>query len=944
MSIVRHWALALALFGAAGPQSRTQEQDSVRERAQALTDRAAAAAKRPDGAVEALELYRDALNLWRAAAERQREGQTLLAIGRLEAGRGDKASARETFLGAAELFHDLDDVGGEGDARYGAARQQFDLYDTTAAIASYERAIVLRRTTGDRFGLALALHNLAASWFEAGDSARAMAGYREALDVCRSIDDRPGVGYTLYGIATIHWARGDLEQAIDTYRDALDGWRTLGDKSGEANTLNSMGLAFEALGDHRRAAVSYRQALERWRATKNLGGEAYTLNNMAMAAVTAGRLTPAMNAYQKALTLLRGVRDLRGQAYVLHNLGDLQAQRGHRQTAMRLYQESLALKQRLGDRFGQAYTLQKLGEVLLAGGDPRGALDRVEQALSLHRAVGDRPGEAAALAAAARAQSALRRLGDAGASMLEAVRLVERLRIDVSNDDLRASYFSTKQDYYEYQIGLLMRSHREDPQAGFDRQALEASERTRSRVLLDRLAIEAAGDQTAGSPSARRRELAQRIKEETARARQAALTGRPAQPSRLEALLAESDQLNAPSAAASRAEVITAPQPLNVDEIQRDLLDGDTVLLEYSLGKEASYGWLVGRHSLTSARLPPRPVVERAARRFYAALTARSTTTDTSLDARAIRLQQADADLQSAAQALARIVLAPFEAQLRATRLIVVADGFLQAVPFAPLPLSSGAPLVSRYEIVHLGSASLLAALRSSSPLAPAPAAPSVAVLADPVFTCDDGRIVVARGTPCSTRSTYPRLRYSRVEAESIAAVAARSVVATDFDATRAALDRPDVRRADILHFATHAVVDAANPAKAGIVLSLIDRGGRTEDGFLRLAGISSLDINASTVVLSACRTALGVPLEGEGLIGLTRSFFLAGSKRVVASFWEVRDRATAALMEEFYRGIYQRKLSPAAALRAAQRRLLTGPQWNHPYYWAGFMMAGDWR
>src|SRR5262249_6259238 len=148
----------------------------------------------------------------------------------------------------------------------------------------------------------------------------------------------------------------------------------------------------------------------------------------------------------------------------------------------------------------------------------------------------------------------------------------------------------------------------------------------------------------------------------------------------------------------------------------------------------------------------------------------------------------------------------------------------------------------------------------------------------------------------------------------------------------------------DILHFATHAVVDDANPAKAGIVLTSVDRQGRAQEGFVGLAAISSLELGASTIVLSACRTALGVPVRGEGLIGLTRSFFLAGSKHVVASLWEVRDRATSALMQEFYRGIFERKLSAAAALRAAQQRLSANPQWNHPYYWAGFLVSGDWR
>ena len=102
--------------------------------------------------------------------------------------------------------------------------------------------------------------------------------------------------------------------------------------------------------------------------------------------------------------------------------------------------------------------------------------------------------------------------------------------------------------------------------------------------------------------------------------------------------------------------------------------------------------------------------------------------------------------------------------------------------------------------------------------------------------------------------------------------------------------------------------------------------------------------MDADLVVLSACRTALGKEIKGEGLVGLTRAFMYAGAPRVVASLWQVNDHATAELMTHFYQGILQQKLSPAAALRAAQRALSRDPRWREPYLWAGFVLQGDWR
>jgi CHAT domain-containing protein len=253
--------------------------------------------------------------------------------------------------------------------------------------------------------------------------------------------------------------------------------------------------------------------------------------------------------------------------------------------------------------------------------------------------------------------------------------------------------------------------------------------------------------------------------------------------------------------------------------------------------------------------------------------------------------------------------------------------------------------LLTHHEIARLPSASLVSALRIT-PSQLSSTGPAVAILADPVFGCDGrrGSDAAAQPQPCAASPQFTRLRFSRVEAESIAAVARGSALAMGFDAAPSALARPEFRHARVLHFATHVVVDDQHAARSGVVLSLYDRGGKPVDGVLRLPAIAALDLDASTVVLSACRTALGAPQRGEGLIGIARSFFLAGASRVVATLWDIQDRATANLMGEFYRGLLQRKLPTTAALRDAQLALRANPQFSHPYYWAGFVTMGDWK
>jgi CHAT domain-containing protein len=164
------------------------------------------------------------------------------------------------------------------------------------------------------------------------------------------------------------------------------------------------------------------------------------------------------------------------------------------------------------------------------------------------------------------------------------------------------------------------------------------------------------------------------------------------------------------------------------------------------------------------------------------------------------------------------------------------------------------------------------------------------------------------------------------------------------FDATREQVIGSALSDYRFVHFATHGVVNQAVPSLSSVVLSLVDRGGRRRDGFVMLPDIYDMTLNADVVVLSGCQTALGKQIRGEGPIGLARGFMYAGVPRVVASLWQVDDLATAELMRRFYRGVLIQGLTPAAALRAAQKQLASTSRWRSPYFWAPFILQGDWR
>ncbi len=302
---------------------------------------------------------------------------------------------------------------------------------------------------------------------------------------------------------------------------------------------------------------------------------------------------------------------------------------------------------------------------------------------------------------------------------------------------------------------------------------------------------------------------------------------------------------------------------------------------------------------------------------------------------------------------MTRLVLGPVAALLGSKRLAIVADGALEYVPFAALPNPlSNRLLIADHEIASLPSASALAILRQETG-ARKPAPRTVAVLADPVFRPDDPRTIGARAAP-AVRSggeraggSLARLPGTRREAAAILAQVPSTArkQAFDFDASRATATSAELASYRIVHFATHAVLDTEHPELSGVVLSLVNKDGSPQDGFLRLHDIYNLKLPVEMVVLSACQTALGKEIRGEGLVGLTRGFMYAGAPRVVASLWKVDDKATAELMKRFYQGMLgSRRLAPAAALRAAQIEVSRQKQWQAPYYWAAFVLQGEWR
>ncbi|HEY9613446.1 CHAT domain-containing protein, partial [Allocoleopsis sp.] len=629
------------------------------------------------------------------------------------------------------------------------------------------------------------------------------------------------------------------------------------------------------------------------------------------------------------------------------------------------------------DKVGEAVTLNNIGKAYDELGEKQKALEYFNQSLPIFRVVGDKRGEAATLYNFAYLELNRGNLSAALTRIEAAINIIEDLRTKIASQELRASYFATVQGYYEFYIDLLMQLHKTNPSKGYDVQALNASERARARSLLELLTEAHANIRQGADPKLLEQERTLQQHLDATEQRRIQLLSTQYTNKQLAEIKQQQDSLNTQleqvqeqiRRTSPRYASLKYPQPLTLSEIQQQVLDDNTLLLEYSLGEDRSYLWAVTKTSINSYELPKRADIEKAAQSFY-----ENTGKQKAPEQRGLGAVPREDSLEVTTK-LSQILLSPVAGQLAGKRLLIVSDGALQYLPFAALPTPDSigkdknpVPLIVNYEIVNSPSASTVAIIRQDTNgrrLAPK----KVAVIADPVFSKDDERLKTSVGATTGglplqsanlndldslalTRSatetgvTFQRLPFTRKEGDRILSLIpnTQSQSAFDFAANRATATNPQLSQYQIVHFATHGILNSQNPELSGVVLSLVDEKGTPQNGFLRLNDIFNLNLPAELVVLSACETGLGKEIKGEGLVGLTRGFMYAGAPRVMVSLWSVADEGTSELMSRFYKKMLQDKLQPAAALRAAQIEMLQTPQWKSPYYWAAFTLQGEWK
>jgi len=813
------------------------------------------------------------------------------------------------------------------------------------------------------------LNNLGTvSWFQ-GRLAETESFDRRALTIRQKLaPSNRDLASSFHDLGLLAWARGDLVEAENLLLRALDLRQKAGAKSSIANTLNSLGLVAAKRGQLELAAARFQRALEvRQAVDPDSSHVALSLENLAWSARARGELDLAESHYQRALALRTrlGGRDS-GTAGVLFGLGELAFERNELDLAEQYHRRSLTLRQEVApEGLEVALSLSALARIARARGGLEQALAYSERELRIRSRLAPDSGGAARtlhdLGAIHRQRGDLEK---ALTFYRQAVQALERQlgRLGASSS-VRAGYRAQRRPYYRELIELLVEQNQTEEAFFY----LEAS---RARTLLELLSERdlVLAPETTAELDRRRRSLAvryDRIQQRIARLH-------PQDDSEeLSSLLKQLRELRAEKEEVSRKlrrqfprlASLRYPEPLSLTGAQ-EVLDTGTALLSYSVGEERTDLFVVTADGgLEVATLPVGEDELRRRVRDFRAVLARALPGDGT---------GARRSLDALAKDLYRVLVQPVEVTVGgAERLLVLPDGPLHLLPWGALVRATDDPdglrrndpgwqFLIEWKPVHLAlSATVYAELKRDRRVPRDAERPSLqlAAFGDPAYPSPLGEGDANSTTDLRVRSAVERgvfdwqpLPHTRREVEAIAALypggTARTFLGTEATEEAAKSVGAEPR---ILHFATHGHLDDRFPLNSALVLSLPQELEEGQDnGLLQVWEVfERVRLDADLVVLSACASALGQELAGEGLIGLTRAFQYAGARSVLASLWNVRDRATSELMVRFYRHLRQGR-SKDEALRAAQIELIRGSAGDEdrsaPYFWAAFQMYGDWK
>lgn len=839
-------------------------------------------------------------------------------------------------------------------------------------INDYKKALDIYSELGlekEQMGILFAIAN---AYKTSAQYDQALAHYNQSLFLATKLKISRMEGRSLSSIGVIHKLFGEYQKALDHFQKALEKNEQSNDSDGVSQTLNNFGTTYTALGEYSKSIQYFEKALTICKKMLNYQHLSAAYNNLAVSNARMKNYARAIEYLEKGLDITIKTNFLYGQGSFLTNLGAIYERQNDYEKAIEYYEKASLIHHQTGDRETQAIVFSNMGTAYQKLAKRASAIEFYIKALQIHQELGLRKDEAITLQRIAQLQQEEYKLDDARISMERALSIIESTHKNILVQDLRRSHFSLAYDYYKNYIDILMALHKQNPSMGYNILAFEASEKSRGRNTKDIL-IQNKLDLNLNIDNnliQEEKELREKISDKVSEILKVKIDGSKAKAIekdleelelKYQILESKIKELN------PNYLLLTNPKNLTLKEIQNEVLDNNTILLEYCLGHEKSYLWVISKRTFNSFELEKAEIINSLAKNIHKNISQffGEVRLEKNVDKVLKLIEQKKKDTDILVSSLSEMIISPAKDFLPTNkRLLIVPDEKLHYVPFSLLMKNAknnkSSLLIEEHEIINILSGSTLFSQRQY--VKNTSQKSEATLVGDPIFAPNDERIKIPNSYNFLERSDeylmnlsaeengldrsmiLSRLPFSKKEVLGINSFIKtyKTKILTDYQANLSNISNDHLAKSNYIHFATHAIVGRSNPKLNGIVLSLVDEQGKYIDGFLSFDKILSMKLNAEMVVLSACQTALGKEVKGEGFVSLGRAFAYAGAKRTVISLWKVDDEATSEFMLKFYHKLLKDGMSPSTALRKTQIEMLKSKKWEIPYFWAAFIMEGE--
>ncbi|MFQ6084023.1 MAG: tetratricopeptide repeat protein [Candidatus Aminicenantia bacterium] len=946
---------------------------------------------------QARKYLEQALALFKKIANRKEVGKCLRQIGRVYWFFNNLFKALEYCEQALIIAEEIKDKEEEGIILNNIGNIYWMLGNYPKALKYFEQALIIAEKIGDKNLREKNIRTVGNVYWSLGNYPKALEYYKQALILAQEIKDKAEEGKCLVAIAVIYWHLGNYSKSFEYYNHGLTVSKEMEDKRNEGLILRNIGLIYSSQGDYLKALEYYEQSLDIARESKYKWLQISCLNSIGIFYSRLGDYEKALKNYYKGLEIARGIRDKRDEAIYLDNIGYIYRKKNDYNKALAYYQSGLRISQGIGDKRGVGYFFRNIGSIYFESRDYNKALKYYNQSLNIAEQIGDEElkgrnsiqigdiflklnnysqsltyyNQALKKGFKIGAPEIIWHANFGLASVYEkqgkpfqaigyykkAITEVENIRAQLQLSEYKSGFLKDKIEIYASLISLLVKMHNQDPLRGYNKESFYFAERAKARAFLDSLQ-EAKIDITDFLSTELRKEQIQ-INKKISLLLTELQKSNLSEENRRELFKELEDSEDEYQSLIRKIRKknpqyahLVYPEPYRFEEVQYFLLNKikNDLILEYFLGEDKSFLWIITKKKFFVHQLPGREKLEEMVIEFRNLIVQ----PDSSLSR-----------IELLGRKLYQILVEPAEEELKnKNNLIIIPDGILYYLPFETLIQETGSRkqeagkekfqiqnsksqrklkfrfLVEDYNISYASSATSLAYIINSMRTRARKPRYQLLAFGDPIYPTSPKKLVSAQIYE-NWYSQFKRLPFTKEEVSGVGLYfpeKSKKIFEQNL-AKEEILKGLNLDDFKIIHFATHSLIDEEFPSRSAVILTLDN--DPTEDGFLQLREIYNLKLNADLVVLSACQTSLGKFIRGEGIVGLTRGFIYAGAPSIISSLWNVGDRSTADLMKLFYFYL-KRGENKGSALRKAKLNIMKLDLYRHPYHWAGLILTGE--